>query len=412
MARIRSNVLALGVIQITNLAIPLITLPYLTRVLGAEAFGKVALVQAVTAYLVLFVDFGFSWSATRSIAANRHDRQAVSRTFWESWVAQWLLCGLATLILGAALALIPRFREDWQLFAAGLLQVLGTVLFPIWLLQGLEHLRLSAFFLLAGRLLTLPWVFILVKSPDGAVFSLILSGSGPIVAGLFSLFWIFRNKLVELLVPTPDTVWKALREGAALFVSRLSVSAYSALTPILLDIAAGTKELGYFNLANKICAAALCGIVPFSQALFPRMSNLYAHDRKSANRLIRYSILVVGAFACLISLGLWLLAGFAIHLLGGDQFRSSVTVLECLALLPVIKGISNIAGVQIMIPNNMHSAMNRIMLGGFLVTTLMIWPMSAHYGALGAAVTSLVTESCITVLMIICIIKSGMLRHD
>lgn len=411
MARLRTNVMALGLIQIANLTIPLFTLPYLTRVLGVEAYGKVALVQAITMYLILFVDFGFSWSATRAISAGRENHQTVSRIFWENWGAQWLLLGIAACALCTIVAAIPRFHGDIGLFAAGFAQVVATVLFPIWLLQGLEKLREAAVCQLLGRLLALPLIFLLVKSPQDAAFSLLLTGLGPVLAGLFSLFWIRRNRLVGMMLPGLRQMLAALHSSAHLFGSKLSVSAYSTLNPIILESAAGTMALGYFNLADKACTAAQCGLNPFSQAIFPRMANLYEHNPEQARKLLRLSLLIVLGLAGAISVGLWLVADLAIRLLGGQHFAPSAEVLRWLALLPVVKGLSNIFSVQIMVPNGMHATMNKILAGAGVLSIALIWPMSSWLGAVGAAQTSLLTESFVMLAMGYCVYRKGFLSR-
>jgi O-antigen/teichoic acid export membrane protein len=411
LARLRTNVMALGLIQIANLTIPLFTLPYLTRVLGVEAYGKVALVQAITTYLILFVDFGFSWSATRTIAACRDDRELVSTTFWENWTAQWLLFCVATVALFVMVAAIPRFHAEIGLFSAGLAQVLATVLFPVWLLQGLEKLREAAICQLAGRLLALPLIFVLVKSPQDAAFSLLLTGLGPVLAGLFALAWMWRRRLIGFALPKWPQMFGALRSSAHLFGSKLSVSAYTTLNPIMLESAAGTIALGYFNLADKACSAAQCVLNPFSQAIFPRMANLYEHNPAQARKLLRLSILIILALAGAMGVGLWLVSDLAIHLLGGEKFQASAQVLRWLALLPIIKGLSNIFGVQIMIPNGMHATMNRILAGAGILSVAMIWPMSLYFGAVGAAQTSLITESFVMIMMGICVYRKGFLSR-
>lgn len=403
--------MALGMIQIANLTIPLFTLPYLTRVLGVEPYGKVALVQAITMYLILFVDFGFSWSATRAISASRHDHQAVSRIFWENWCAQWVLLCIAACALCTVVAAIPRFHGDIWLFTAGFAQVAANVMFPIWLLQGLEKLREAAVCQLLGRLLALPLIFLLVKSPEDAAFSLLLTGLGPILAGVFSLGWIWRHQLVSMVRPGLRQMISALRGSAHLFGSKLSVSAYSTLNPIILESAAGTMALGYFNLADKACTAAQCGLNPFSQAIFPRMANLYEHNPAQARKLLRLSILIVLGLAGVISVGLWLVADLAIHLLGGPNFAASADVLRWMALLPVIKGLSNIFSVQIMVPNGMHATMNKILASAGVLSIALIWPMSSWLGAVGAAQTSLLTESFVMLAMGYCVYRKGFLAH-
>ena len=225
--RLRDNILALGVVQLSNYAIPLITLPYLTRVLGPEAYGKVAFAQVLMAYFILLTDYGFSWSATRKISAHRAERAYISRVFVGTWTAQWLLvfgaAALATVIVWAS----ARLRPDAWMYAAAFTVVLGNALFPIWFLQGLERLKVVAGLQLFTRLLALIPIFMFVKEPADAVYVPAIQGGGVMLGGVLALGWIKHKNLLDWHWGGWRAAMQELAEGLPLFGSRISISLYT-----------------------------------------------------------------------------------------------------------------------------------------------------------------------------------------
>lgn len=255
-SRLRINIAAMGVVQISNYVIPLITLPYLTRVLGAESFGRVTFAQVIMSYFVLLVDFGFSWSATRNVAANRNNPKEISRIFAATWAAQWFLVLIAALAAFVLVALIDRLRPDASLYAAGFITVIATALFPVWFLQGVERLQVVAILQLITRGLGVLPIFLIVQQPNDAIWVLIIQGGFAMMAGVLSLWWMRRQAMVEWCRPSWREVRSALLEGGALFGSRVSISLYTALVPLVLGWVAGPVALAHFNLADKLRSAA------------------------------------------------------------------------------------------------------------------------------------------------------------
>jgi len=405
--RLRHNIVALGALQIANYLIPLVTLPYLTRVLGVVPFGKVAFVLAVMAYFVLLTDYGFSWSATRQIAAHRDDHHFVSSVFSSTWSAQWLLALVSGLILIVAVATIPLLRQDASLYLTGFSIVIGNVFLPIWLLQGLERMREVAIIQVTGRLLALPPLFLFVKSPQDAIWAIALAGAGPLIAGLLTLYWVGRSRLILWQRPTWIKTINALREGGPLFLSRISISLYTIITPLALGAISGTTAVGYFSLADRIRCAAQALLAPLSQALFPRMSHLYKHDPLSAHHLLKRSTLVIIALSGIASLFIWGAADWIILLLGGEQFVPAATVLRWLAFLPLVIGLSNVFGVQIMLPNGLNWLFNKILGTAAVFSLLIIVPLIFWKDAEGAAIATFATEVFVTITMAVFVYRHG-----
>lgn len=410
--RLRNNIASLGMVQVANYAIPLVTLPYLTRVLGPMAYGQVVFAQVLMVYFVLLTDYGFSWSATRKIAAHRDDRAYISRVFIGTWTAQWLLVMVAASLATLAVLYVDKLRPDASLYALAFTAVVGNALFPIWFLQGLERLQAVAAIQVTSRLVALLPIFVLVKAPSDAGFVLAINGGAAVLSGLLSIGWIRYQHLADWHWPGWPAVMRELHDGRALFGSRVVISFYTTLVPLALGWIAGPVALANFSLADKLRTAAQALLSPLSQALFPRMTHLFATDKSAAFHLLKRSLLAVLVIAGIASALLWIFAEPLAVLLGGEAFRPASAALRWLALLPLLIGLSNVFGVQVMLPNSMNRPFNIILTAAGGLSILLIWPLIQQMQAVGAAQTMLIVELFVTGSMALLLYKRGYLSFQ
>lgn len=408
-ARLRDNVFALSIVQLSGYIVPLVTLPYLTRVLGPEAYGKVIYAQVLMTYCTMIVDYGFSWSATRKIAVGRADRKLVSSAFLGTWLAQWLLVILSGLCTAAVVLLSHRLYINASLYAAAFTLVIGDALFPIWLLQGLEHLKLVALLQLTVRALTLIPIFTLVTRPSDAIIVLLINGGSTILIGIVSLVWISRKCFIDWRRPSFHEALRELRDGFPLFTSRLSVSFYTIFVPLALGWFAGPIVLATFQVADKLRSTAQSMLSPLSQALYPHVSLLFATNRDAALSVVNRSVLLIAILASLGGILLFTFSNPIITLIAGHQFARSASVLRYLAFVPLIVGLSNMFGVQIMLPNGMNWLFNTILIAGGILGILVIIPFVITLQATGAALSVLLIELFITISMGVAIYRRGYL---
>ena len=395
--RLRSNILALGAVQAGNFVVPLLALPYLARTLGAEGYGQMVWVQTIMLFGVLWVDFGFGWSATRNISMHRHDALHVSQVFSSTWAVQWLLA--AFFVLGSVLAiLVLQVAHPWM-YMAGLGMVIGQVLMPLWLFQGLEALRSAAVIQLAGKLLTLPLVFVWVRGPDDQLWALLFYSASSVVVGLFSLLWIRYQGWVHWRRPSAHSIWQSLYEASMLFFSRALISLYTTLVPLAVGWWAGATELAYFNLADRMKSVVQALLTPVSQALFPRMSWLFQNDTAQARDLLRKTGWGMGLLSGLAGVVLSIGAQPLMVLIGGEAFSKGATVLQWLAFVPCVVALSNLMGVQIMLPLGLSRAFTLILGMASALCLLGLFPMISQEGAAGAAQLVLLVECIVTVSM-------------
>lgn len=396
---LRNNIIALAIVQASNYILPLISLPYLARVLGAESFGKVVFAQALMMYFILLVEYGFSWSATRKVAENRENRVLLGEIFMNIWAVQWLLIALCSVIFVSIVFGVEKFRGEIGFYAAAFLIVLGNVLFPIWFFQGVEKLQLQSVLQFAGKLIGLLFIFVLVKNENDGIWVLLSNALSAIIAGLFSIFFIFKSGYFKICFPSLSGMRQEFVEGFSLFASRVSISFYTMLIPLALGWIAGPVALAYFNVADKLRVGAQSLITPISQAIFPRISHLVSKNESSAYQLIKRSAVAIFLVSGSASLMLFVLSEPLVQLMAGDGFDGAVSVLHWMSPVPFLVGMSNLFGVQLMIPLRLNIAFNRILFCAAVLCVIILWPLVNYAEASGAAITLMIVEFFVSVVM-------------
>lgn len=396
---LRNNIIALAIVQAGNYILPLISLPYLARVLGAESFGGVAFAQAFMMYFILLVEYGFSWSATRKIAENRENRVLLGEIFMNIWAVQWLLMVLCVVIFASILLGVEKFRGEIGFYTAAFLIVLGNVLFPIWFFQGIEKLQLQSILHFAGKLIGLLFIFLLVENEHDGIWVLLSNALSAIIAGLFSIFFIFKSGYFKICLPSLSGMRQEFVESFSLFASRVSISFYTMLIPLALGWIAGPVALAYFNVADKLRVGAQSLIAPISQAVFPRISHLVSKKDSSAYQLITRSAVAIFLVSGSASLMIFILSEPLIQLMAGKGFDGAVSALRWMSPVPFLVGMSNLLGVQIMIPLRLNVAFNRILLCAAVLCVLILWPLVNYLEANGAAITLMIVEFFVFVVM-------------
>lgn len=393
------NALSLLLVQAANLVLPLITFPYLTRILGPESFGRMALSAALVSYFVLIAEYGFNLSVTKSIAEAQGDRTRISKIFWNALTAKIGLVLLGLVALSLVTRLLPRFAENATVIAATSPLLLGTLLFPQWLFQGIERMGVVSVGLICAKALTVPVTFMLVHEPADVWKAALISSATSVLAGAISIVFIVRLKLVSWSRPTLTEVRGLLASGWHVFISAAAISLYSATNTVLLGFISGDRAVGQFAAADKIRQALSALIGPLNNAVYPRVNALMVSDRLAAFALIRKLLWLQGAVTMLLSIGAFLLAPMLVGWVMGAAYQDAAIILRWLSAIPFIVGISNVLGVQTMLPLGMTRQFTRILLMAGLINLALLGILAAKLGAEGAAIAVLCTEILVVLAM-------------
>ena len=136
-----SNFAYLSLLQVAGYVFPLLTLPYLARVIGASGFGKIAFASAIMVWIQTVADWGFNYTATRDVARCRDDKQRVSEIFSNVFWARCLLMAVSFVVLMALVFAIPKLRAEADVILVSFLMIPGHILFPDWFFQAIERMK-------------------------------------------------------------------------------------------------------------------------------------------------------------------------------------------------------------------------------------------------------------------------------
>ncbi len=408
--RLSHNVVALTLVQAASYLFPLVTIPFLTRMLGVESFGKVVLVQSLMALVAIVVDYGFSLSAVRTIAAVHDDAAAVSRIYASTLCSQALLYGACLLLAIGGLMLAPIPPADRAAWIAGTLMAASGIASTQWLFQAFEQLRTFSMVQIVGRAASLPFLFVLVDGPDDVVGAIVFGNLGAVFANAFAIHWVHRKRIAQWSRPGVEDVREALKSGFPIFTSKIATSVFQNSGVLVVGALAGNSAAGLYALAEKIRKTAQSILQPITQALYPRMCHLFGTDAAAARHMLRrVSPLILGATA-LGSILLFVLAEPIVLAFGGANYVDAVPLLRIMAVLPLVTSASSIAGLCVILPNGLTAQYNGIILISTIVYLAVLVPLIHSAGSSGAAIALVIAEMLAAVLGVA--IATRHLRHS
>jgi PST family polysaccharide transporter len=406
--RLISNYLSLSSIQVVNYILPLITVPYLVRVLGPEKYGLIAFAQAFIGYFVLLTDYGFNLSATREISINRDNKERVSAIFSSVLLIKAVFMLINFLVLCLFVFSINKFRTEWLLYLLTFGIILGGVLFPGWLFQGMERMRhIAVLNILAKTIFTIS-IFVFVRSRSDYIYIPLINSCGYVVVGIISLWLIIKKFGVKIRIPSFIDIKRQLKEGWHIFISTIAISFYTISNTFILGLFTNNTIVGYYSAGEKIVKAVVGLIGPLSQTIYPYISKMASESKENALAFIRKLVRLVGIPTFFISLTLLIFAPELSNIILGRQFNESIIVIRILSFFPFIIGLSNIFGIQVMLNFGLKQIFSRILMSASLINILSALILVTPLQHIGISISVLITEIFVTTSMFIALQRNGL----
>lgn len=399
--RLAGNIISLGVMQGANYILPLLTLPYLVRVLGPEYFGLLAFATATNSYFILITDYGFNLSATRQISIHRDDKDKVNEIFSSVMMIKTGLMFLSFALIALLLVSFEKFSQHWEVYLMTFGMVIGQVLFPVWLFQGMERMKYITYLNIGAKAFFTVCIFIFVQNEADYLLVPLLTALGFIVAGIWSLYIVKKEFNVSFAWQSIATLKLQLEEGWHVFFSSMAISLYTISATFILGLLTNNTIVGYFAGADKVVQAVKGLYQPVSQAIYPLIGKKIHEDKQAGLAFIQKTTWIVGTGMFLISVLLFLLAEWIVNLLLGEQYKQTVVYLQIMAFLPFIIALSNIFGIQTMLNLGYKIAFSRILVAAAILGVGLSFVLVPLYEGLGTAITLLVVELFVTVVMFI-----------
>ncbi|MGO2119748.1 MULTISPECIES: flippase [unclassified Psychrobacter] len=386
---VASNFGYLMLLQVASYIFPLLTIPYLARVIGVEGFGKIAFAAAVIVWLKTISDWGFNYTATRDVALNKNDLNKVSEIFSNVLWARIILMLLSLLLLLIAIAFIPYFEENKIILLVSFLLVPGNIFFPEWFFQAMERMKFITILSLASKIVFTLLVFVFIKEKSDFILQPLFISLGFIVSGLFATYIIVGKWKVKIHKPNIREITKTIKGSTDVFINNIMPNLYNSFSVVLLGFYSGSVANGLLDAGTKFINISQQFLSIISRVFFPLLSRKIDSHNLYAKINIYLSI-----FACV---SLFILAPFIIKFFYTEEFMDAVVILRIMSVSIIFSALISTFGTNFMIVKGYEKNLRNITVICSLVGFTLAFPLISLYGYIGAAITITATRAILGV---------------
>lgn len=371
----------LSLLQIAGYVFPLITMPYLARVIGADGFGKIAFASAIVVWIQTISDWGFNLTATRDVAQNRNNKEKVSRIFSNVLWARCILTILSGLILLFVVLVVPYLRENADIIFVTFLLVPGYILFPEWFFQAIERMKYTTIFNLIIKLIFTISVFIFIHKREDFLIQPLLTTIGYLLCGIGALYLILKKWSYTLYKPELTEILETIRNSVDVFINNLMPNLYNSFSVMLLGFFCGSTANGVYDGGNKFPTIFYNFQSVLSRAFYPFLSR--RPDKHSFYAKLNIGSALIGAVFLIA------ISPLAIKIMLGDEFEKSIIVMQILSFSVVFLAMSYTYGTNYLIINHKEKPLRNLTFVSSIVGMCVSIPLVYYFSYIGAAVTVL-----------------------
>lgn len=377
--RVISNFSYLSILQIGSYVLPILTYPYLARVIGVEGFGKIAFAMSIVVYFTTITDWGYNFSATRDVARNRENLDSISKIYSVVTSSKLFLLFVSAIIMVILIFSVPQLKEDFLVYILSFSIVIGQTIFPEWLFQGLENMKFMVVLNIISKLIFTMLIFIFIKSPNDYVLQPLFAGCGYILSGVISLYFIHRKMKLRFKVSNFREIYVSIKNSFDVFFNNLMPNLYTSVSVLILGFFGGGVANGILDGASKFYSICAQFLSVMSRAFFPFLSR----------KLEKHSIFVKMKLSMTIVLALILFLGadFFINTFLTNSFRESVLPLRIFAISLIFHSLTNIYGTNYLILIGKEGVLRRITVFISILCFILAFPLIYYFSYIGAVLT-------------------------
>lgn len=383
--------------QIMVLILPLITAPYISRVLGAENIGIYSYTLSISAYFILFGSLGIALYGQREIAYKQKDKEKYSIRFWEIFFLRILTMTIALILYYFIFAKGEQYQTYYKVL---ILEIIGNCIDISWFFQGLEEFKKTVTRNMIVKLISVVCIFLLVKTPnDLYIYFWIYVLS--ILIGNISL-WLYVPKYVSKVKLKNLHFLKHLKPTISLFIPQIAIQVYTLLDKTMVGaIISDKSEVGYYDQGQKIIKILLAVITSLGTVMLPRIANTYSRgEKEEITRYMKKSFNMVFLLAFPMIFGIIAVSKAFVPIFFGPGYEKVVILINVISPIILLIGLSNVTGTQYLLPTKRQKEFTTSVICGavvnFILNSCLIW----KYGAIGASIGTVIAELTVTIVQL------------
>lgn len=410
------NIYSLTTLQFVILVIPVFLVPYFVKVIGLEKYGLIAYSGAIVNFINILTDYGFNLSATARVSESRTQLSEINNIFTNVLLIKVILLVISLFFIVIVTLFTDLSIEQKFIIYANLGVCLAQVLIPTWLFHGLEKMKVLLFINLVYRTCMVILILILVKKATDYWLIPVIYTATSLLGATISLLYIKKNLKIRLLKVNLHDALCLLRDSTIFFFSKLATTSYTSLITIMLGALTNFEQVGIYSAAEKVLQAAKAIFTPITQAIYPYLVRLTTSDIKKSISFLKFLLLFTIMFTSVIGIVMYTFSYQIAEFLFWDNEVENIsqisTTIRIFSFIPVLVGISNVFGVQLLIPRG-YQNLFAVILGtsGFIGITL-CFHLITIMGFFGAASSVVITEMIIVIIMSYVVIKQRLLSDN
>lgn len=400
MARsVKTNYLYNLLYQITAILLPLITMPYVSRVLSPQGVGTNSLTNANTQYFMLLGTLGITMYATKKIATVRENKRKLRQTFWEIFSIQFIGCMISYVIFVLVLGLNSSLGMYYMLQG---FFILSSAIDISWYFVGIEDFKNASIRSFFVKVTSVILIFIFVKDSND-LWKYILINSLTMFVGQFVMWFYvdksnFSFKSLEKL-----KLKKHMLPVLVLFIPQVASQIYTVLDKTMLGVYSPTVDVGYYDQSQKIVRILLTIITSLGMVMMPRIASLTSKNQHDLVKdTLKKSFTVISFLAVPIAFGIMSVSDRFIPLFFGYEYISVIPLLKISSVLIIIIGLGNVFGTQYMIAVGKNKEYTISVCVGAVVNFILNLILIPKYSALGAVIATVSAELSIALIQLWC----------
>jgi O-antigen/teichoic acid export membrane protein len=402
---LKKNVAYNTILTVSNVAFPIVTIPYVSRVLGVENIGIVNFATTYASYFALFAALGIPMYGMREIAKQNNNPEGRNQIFSELFIINVLSAIVFSSVYLISIFSVPILSQEKEFLLITGLWVLFVPFNVDWFFSGREKFRLVTLRTLAAKVIAVGGLFVFVRTREDVIPYLILT----VVANLSSQIWNFGYMLrteVKFRIKQLQ-IKKHLKAVLVLFASNIAVGVYTMLSTLMLGFLSDYTQVGYYTSVFKVIKIVLPIITAMSPVMIARINTIKGEKEnpKETVRLLNNSFGYMMMLAVPATIGLIVTAPRFVPFFFGTEFIPATVSMQFLSLSIIIIGISNLFGIQVLVAMGHEKKLLISVLFGTISNLCLNLLLIGPYGSLGASIASVTTEILVTVATIVFALK-------
>ena len=399
--RLSVNFANFGLFQLINYVVPVITVPFIVRIIGPEKFGVISIAHALIYYIWIIVDYGYSISGVQLISQAQDDKSKCSQIVKNIFVIQILIQFLCFFALYFGLNLYEPLLKYKPVIFSYFLLIPANILLAAWFYTGIERVKYISVLSFFSRLIYIVLIFSLIRSQDDYILIPIFYSGSMLFGGLISLFIILRKFQLQFGKSITYTIISFLRRDKSIFFSTIFMNLYRNSNILILSFFTNEASVGIYSAGERIIKAIQAAFAPITQAFYPYISRITVVSKTNSRKIIKYMLIFMSLISGSVAALLLIFSGAINDIAFGENFNNTSIIIRITSPVILFGVINYIVGIIFMTNYSLKNEFTYSVTIIGVVNIFICSTLSHFYKEIGSAISFLIAEVLLLIVMII-----------